>query len=77
MHRQCCCCTVPNSSHMFRDLIPALADRWRVVAPDCGWFVYFDESDKVTRIVQYDDTQLVNDMTVRVATAQMKGLQHG
>jgi pimeloyl-ACP methyl ester carboxylesterase len=24
----------PTSSHMFRDLIPALADRYYVVAPD-------------------------------------------
>ncbi|MBL6076959.1 alpha/beta hydrolase [Belnapia sp. T18] len=24
----------PTSSHMFRNLIPALADRWRVIAPD-------------------------------------------
>jgi len=28
----------PTSSHMFRDLIPALADRYRVVAPDYPGF---------------------------------------
>lgn len=28
----------PSSSHMFRDLIPRLADRWRVVAPDLPGF---------------------------------------
>ena len=28
----------PTSSHMFRHLIPALADRWRVVAPDYPGF---------------------------------------
>ncbi len=28
----------PSSSHMFRNLIPALADRWRVVAPDYPGF---------------------------------------
>lgn len=28
----------PASSHMFRHLIPALADRWRVVAPDYPGF---------------------------------------
>ena len=28
----------PSSSHMFRHLIPALADRWRVVAPDYPGF---------------------------------------
>lgn len=41
----------------------------------CGWFVYFDDNDKITRIIQYDDTKLVDDMTVRVATAKMKTLQ--
>ncbi len=30
----------PASSHMFRHLIPALADRWRVVAPDYPGFGY-------------------------------------
>ncbi|MBV8673507.1 MAG: nuclear transport factor 2 family protein [Acidobacteriaceae bacterium] len=41
----------------------------------CGWFVYFDDDDRITRIVQYDDSKLVDDMTVRVATARMKALQ--
>jgi ketosteroid isomerase-like protein len=41
----------------------------------CGWFVYFDDDDKITRIVQYDDTKLVDDMTLRVQTARMKALQ--
>ncbi len=30
----------PTSSHMFRDLIPALADRYRVVAPDYPGYGY-------------------------------------
>lgn len=30
----------PTSSHMFRDLIPKLADRYRVVAPDLPGFGY-------------------------------------
>lgn len=30
----------PTSSHMFRHLIPALAERWRVVAPDYPGFGY-------------------------------------
>ena len=50
----------PTSSHMFRDLIPALADRFRVIAPDLpgfgltkaparGTFDYsFDELAEVT-----------------------------
>ena len=32
----------PTSSHMFRHLIPALADRYRVVAPDYPGFGYSD-----------------------------------
>src|SRR5262249_51192193 len=32
----------PTSSHMFRDLIPALADRYHVVAPDYPGFGYSD-----------------------------------
>jgi len=32
----------PSSSHMFRDLIPLLADRFRVVAPDMIGFGYSD-----------------------------------
>ena len=28
----------PSSSHMFRDLIPLLADRYRVIAPDLPGF---------------------------------------
>lgn len=30
----------PASSHMFRQLMPALADRWRVIAPDYPGFGY-------------------------------------
>ena len=28
----------PSASHMFRDLIPELADRYRVIAPDLPGF---------------------------------------
>jgi ketosteroid isomerase-like protein len=41
----------------------------------CGWFMYFDDDNKITRIVQYDDTKLVDDMMLRVETAKMKALQ--
>jgi pimeloyl-ACP methyl ester carboxylesterase len=39
----------PTSSHMFRDLIPKLADRYRVVAPDLPGF---GQSDLPSREVQ-------------------------
>ena len=32
----------PTSSHMFRDLMPKLADRWRVVAPDYPGYGFSD-----------------------------------
>jgi pimeloyl-ACP methyl ester carboxylesterase len=32
----------PSSSHMYRDLIPALADRFHVIAPD---YIGFGQSD--------------------------------
>jgi pimeloyl-ACP methyl ester carboxylesterase len=36
----------PTSSHMFRDLIPALADRYYVVAPDLPGFGFSDAPDR-------------------------------
>jgi pimeloyl-ACP methyl ester carboxylesterase len=36
----------PTSSHMFRDLIPALADRFHVVAPDLPGFGFSDAPDR-------------------------------
>jgi pimeloyl-ACP methyl ester carboxylesterase len=36
----------PTSSHMFRNLIPALADRFHVVAPDLPGFGFSDAPDR-------------------------------
>ena len=36
----------PTSSHMFRDLMPALADTYRVVAPDMPGFGFSDAPDR-------------------------------
>ncbi len=36
----------PTSSHMFRNLIPALADRFHVVAPDLPGFGFSDVPDR-------------------------------
>ncbi len=36
----------PTSSHMFRNLIPALADRYHVVAPDLPAFGFSDAPDR-------------------------------
>lgn len=51
----------PSSSHMFRDLIPRLADRFHVIAPDYPGFGYSDQPsvadfrytfDNLTRYVE-------------------------
>lgn len=36
----------PTSSHMFRNLVPALADRYHVVAPDLPGFGFSDAPDR-------------------------------
>jgi len=36
----------PTSSHMFRNLIPALADHYHVVAPDLPGFGFSDAPDR-------------------------------
>src|SRR5246127_234570 len=36
----------PSSSHMFRDLIPKLADKFHVIAPDYVGFGYSDAPDE-------------------------------
>ena len=36
----------PTSSHMFRDLIPLLADRYHVIAPDLPGFGFSDAPDR-------------------------------
>jgi hypothetical protein len=37
--------------------------------------VYFNDDNKITRIVDYSDTKLVDEMIIRVATAKMKALR--
>src|SRR5262245_27194663 len=36
----------PTSSHMYRELIPALADRYHVLAPDLPGFGFSDAPDR-------------------------------
>jgi len=43
---------LPSSSHMFRDLIPLLSDRYHVVAPDYPGFGFSDAPDRA----RYDYT---------------------
>ncbi|MDO9706762.1 alpha/beta fold hydrolase [Paracraurococcus lichenis] len=44
----------PTSSHMFRDLIPRLAHRWRVVAPDLPGFGFSAAPDRADFAYSFD-----------------------
>jgi pimeloyl-ACP methyl ester carboxylesterase len=54
----------PSSSHMYRNLIPALADRYRVIAPDYPGFGHSDMPDRTkfrygfARFAEITDTLL-------------------
>jgi pimeloyl-ACP methyl ester carboxylesterase len=45
----------PTSSHMFRDLMPLLADRYRVVAPDLPGFGFSDAPDADSFTYSFDN----------------------
>lgn len=45
----------PSSSHMFRDLIPRLADRYHVIAPDYIGFGYSDRPDPAEFAYTFDN----------------------
>jgi len=44
----------PTSSHMFRDLIPRLADRYHVIAPDLPGFGFSDAPDRAAFPYTFD-----------------------
>jgi pimeloyl-ACP methyl ester carboxylesterase len=44
----------PSSSHMFRNLIPLLADRYHVVAPDLPGFGFSDAPDRAAFAYTFD-----------------------
>ena len=44
----------PTSGHMFRDLIPALADRYRVIAPDLPGFGHTVAPDRASFTYSFD-----------------------
>ena len=51
----------PSSSHMFRDLIPLLADRYRVIAPDLPGFGFSDAPDRAKFKYTFDNLAKVID----------------
>ena len=48
----------PTSSHMFRNLIPALADRYHVIAPDLPGFGFSDAPDR--KVFRYTFEKIAN-----------------
>jgi pimeloyl-ACP methyl ester carboxylesterase len=48
----------PTSSHMYRNLIPALADRYRVIAPDYPGFGLSAMPDRKDSPTALRDTQI-------------------
>ena len=57
----------PTSSHMFRDLIPALADDHRVVAPDLPGFGFSEAPDRARFGYTFDHLADVIDRFTKVA----------
>ncbi len=57
----------PTSSHMFRDLIPALADDYHVVAPDLPGFGFSEAPDRARFRYTFDHLAEVIDRFTKVA----------
>lgn len=57
----------PSSSHMFRDLIPLLADRYHIVAPDLPGFGFSEAPDRAQFNYTFDHlTQVIDRFTETV-----------
>ena len=56
----------PSAGHMFRDLIPQLADRFRLIAPDLPGFGQSDMPDRGTFAYTFDDVARVIDRFTEV-----------
>jgi pimeloyl-ACP methyl ester carboxylesterase len=56
----------PTSSHMYRELIPALADRYHIVAPDLPGFGYSDAPARATFGYTFDHLAEVIDRFTEV-----------
>ena len=55
----------PTSSHMFRDLIPKLADKYRVIAPDYPGFGYSGMPDRSKFAYTFDNYASIVDKLTR------------
>jgi len=58
----------PTSSHMFRGLIPLLADRYRLVAPDLPGFGFTEGPDRASFKYTFDNlADVIDDFTHTIA----------
>src|SRR6201992_2236098 len=60
----------PTSSHMFRNLIPALADRYHVIAPDYPGYGQSDSPDRKTFKYTFDRFAELVDALLRKLNVQ-------
>ena len=61
----------PTSSHMFRDLIPALADRFHVIAPDYPGFGQSEAPDRAEFKYTFDNfAKLVDGLTQKLGVSR-------
>ena len=61
----------PTSSHMFRNLIPMLADRYHVVAPDLPGFGFTVAPDRQHFAYKFDNlAKVIEDFTVAIRLKQ-------
>lgn len=60
----------PSSSHMFRELIPQLADRYRVIAPDLPGFGYTNAPDRGEFDYTFDNLAKVMDEFTQALSLQ-------
>jgi len=61
----------PTSSHMFRNLIPLLADRYRVIAPDYPGYGHSDAPDRSAFAYTFANlAQVIDKLTVALGLAR-------
>jgi pimeloyl-ACP methyl ester carboxylesterase len=61
----------PTSSHMYRNLIPQLAEHYRVIAPDLPGFGFTDVSERPDFVYNFDNlAQVIDRFTEEVGLSQ-------